>query len=540
VDGALDRLDALLRGLSVEETDELDELIREELQKPWLPTPGPQLEAFLSEADLLLYGGAAGGGKTDLLCGLALTEHNRTVIFRRQSNDLDGFWERLGQLCGTPRHKDTNKKKLTTQDGRLVECGHLDAPGAEKSWQGRPHDLIAFDEGAQLSAYKVNFVLGWLRSADGRRCRAVIASNPPIGGEGSWLIEWFAPWLDPMFPKPSKYGELRWAVASGTAAEIKTHWVDGPEPVIIENGVVTRLATADEISASPPLDNLHIPLSRTFIPSKLEDNPYLRETSYRAQINSMPEPLRSQLLLGDFLAGRMDDEWQVIPSEWVRAAQEAWPGRPKTTMKSLGVDVAQGGADNTTLAALHDGPDGDPTHFDEVDKSEGKDTPNGPVVAGLILKKRRDGAAIGIDTTGGWGGSARDHLATHNNITAIPIVFSSSGEGMDPGTKLEYFNLRAKMYWEFRIALDPDNGSEIILPPGARILAQLTAPRWKPKSGKILIESKEDIRKRLGSSTDEADAIVIAWYIRNRAMKMPKGSIKPRTSIPPSSTSWMT
>lgn len=521
MDSALDRLDALLKGLSAEETTELDALLAEELNKPWLPTPGPQLEAFLSEADLLLYGGAAGGGKTDLLCGLALTEHKRSVIFRRQANDLDGFWERLIQLCPFPRHKDSNKKKLTTTDARLVECGHLDAPGSELSWQGRPHDLIGFDEGAQLTAYKVKFVLGWLRSTDVERCRAVIASNPPIGADGSWLIEWFAPWLDPMYPNPARPGELRWAVAVGDANEIKSVWCDGPQPIMIDG-------------------EEYEPLSRTFIPSKLDDNPYLRDTNYRAQINSMPEPLRSQLLKGDFLAGGQDHEWQVIPSDWVRQAQDCWLGRPKTRMRAIGVDVAQGGPDNTTLAALHDGPDGDPTHFDEVDKSAGKDTPDGPVVAGLILKKRRDGAAIGIDTTGGWGGSARDHLKTHNDITAIPIVFSSTGEGIDNWTKLGYFNLRAKIYWEFRNALDPENGSEIILPPGARILAQLTAPRWTPKSGKILIESKEDIRKRLGSSTDDADAIVIAWYIRNRAIKMPKGSVsKPRSAPPQGPTGWM-
>lgn len=492
---ALDRLDAALAALDEKQTAELDAMLAEELSKPWLPTPGPQLEAFLSEADLLLYGGAAGGGKTDLLCGLALTEHKRTVIFRRQSNDLDGFWERLLQICPAPAHKDTNKKKLTTADRRLIECGHLDLPGAELSWQGRPHDLIGFDEGAQLSAYKVKFVLGWLRSADGVRCRAVIASNPPIGGEGSWLIEWFAPWLDPLFPNPAQYGEVRWAVAIGSVNEIKTVWVDGPDPVEIDG-------------------NTYEPLSRTFIPSKLEDNPYLKDTKYRAQIDSMPEPLRSQLLHGDFLAGREDDEWQVIPSAWVRVAQARWVGEPKSVMRAMGVDPAQGGADRTALSRLHDG-----NHFASVESRPGAETPDGPSVAALILKLRRNSAAVAIDMTGGWGGSTRDHLKTHNELTAIPVVFSAEGPGQDPETKYEYANLRAKMYWELRLALDPDNGDDLILPPSDKLFAQLTAGLWKPRSGKILIESKEDIKKRLGVSPDEADAVVMAWYIRNRAVK---------------------
>src|SRR3546814_3487307 len=48
----------------------------------WLPNPGPQTEAYFCPADLLLYGGQGGGGKTDLLAGLGLTEHRRSQIGR--------------------------------------------------------------------------------------------------------------------------------------------------------------------------------------------------------------------------------------------------------------------------------------------------------------------------------------------------------------------------------------------------------------------------------------------------------------------------
>ena len=51
----------------------------------WHPNPGPQTEAYFCEADLLLYGGAGGGGKTDLLGGLALTRHLRSLLLRPQS-----------------------------------------------------------------------------------------------------------------------------------------------------------------------------------------------------------------------------------------------------------------------------------------------------------------------------------------------------------------------------------------------------------------------------------------------------------------------
>ena len=159
MDGLAD-LKALLAEMSPEGKAELDRTIEKELSQKWLPQPGPQTEAFFSDADLLLYGGAAGGGKSDLICGLALTQHRRSVIFRRQSTDLEGFWDRLLEISPSNRKSDSNKKRLVTDDDRLVECGHLENPGSELSWQGRPHDFIGFDEGAQLTAYKVNFVLG--------------------------------------------------------------------------------------------------------------------------------------------------------------------------------------------------------------------------------------------------------------------------------------------------------------------------------------------------------------------------------------------
>ena len=47
---------------------------------PWVPNPGPQTEAFFSKADEVFYGGQAGGGKTDLLLGLALTAHTKSLV----------------------------------------------------------------------------------------------------------------------------------------------------------------------------------------------------------------------------------------------------------------------------------------------------------------------------------------------------------------------------------------------------------------------------------------------------------------------------
>lgn len=66
----------------------------------WVPNPGPQTEAYFCEADELLFGGEAGGGKSDLLIGLAHNEHKRARILRRINQDAAELGERLVQILG--------------------------------------------------------------------------------------------------------------------------------------------------------------------------------------------------------------------------------------------------------------------------------------------------------------------------------------------------------------------------------------------------------------------------------------------------------
>jgi hypothetical protein len=458
----------------------------------WQPNPGPQREAYESAADIVLYGGAAGGGKTDLLVGLALTRHERSVIFRRNFVDLRGVEQRLIEMVGTREGYNATDMVLR-RDRCIVEFGALEKPGAEFSWQGRAHDFIGFDEGAQLTESKVRFVMGWLRSTTpGQRCRVVIASNPPIGGEGEWLLAWFAPWLDERFSHPARPGELRWACVrgDGTAA-----WVDGPGAHVIDG---------ERLEA----------LSRTFIPARLDDNPYLRDTGYRTRLMNLPEPMRSAFLNGDFLAGRQDAERQVIPSAWIKLAQQRYVDSkrdPAVKMMTLGVDVAQGGRDETVLAPLYG------NRFEELIKRKGVDTTNGPAVAALVVEHMRDRCQVNIDLSGGWGGSARDHLQAQG-IDVVGVVFGAGSAQRTRDNGLGFVNLRSELFWRLREALDPVTGDHVQLPPDRRLAAQLAAPTWKLRGDQILIESKDDIRARLGSSCDDADAVVLAWYKRDTAI----------------------
>lgn len=448
--------------------------------------------------------------------GCAALDHRDGMIFRREGTQLDGLIKFSREVFSRVEGADFNSTEKIWKwgDGRTLKFAGLPQADDWRKHAGNARDYYAFDEAGEFLKEQIFSLAGWLRSTfPEQRCRMILGSNPPRGADGQWMLEEFAPWLDPLFPNPAKPGELRWAIMVGGITE----WVDGPGEYERNGETYTAL-------------------SRTFIPSTLEDNPYYG-AAYRAQLQNLPEPLRSQLLKGDFLAGRIDDEWQVIPSEWIAAAQARWPGEPKTPMRAIGNDVAQGGPDDSVIAPLHDG-----NHFASLKKYPGKATPDGATMAGLVMKDRRDNASVGVDTTGGWGGSTVEHLTTHNDVQVIKIVFSAAVEGIDKKTGLAYKNLRAKMYWEFRNALDPESGENVILPPDKRVAAQLAIALWRPESGKIQIESKEGIKSRLGVSPDDADAIVIAWHIRNRWVQQHRAKKLTPPKAPPTGrgrTGWM-
>jgi len=497
-------LENLIAGMDPARRKELARIAEHKLRQAWLPNPGPQAQAYISNADVLLYGGAAGGGKTELLLGLALTTQRRSVIFRRAYVDLRGAEDRLIEIVKT-RDGYNGQDMVYKSKGRMLEFGALDKPGAEFTWQGRPHDFIGFDEGAQLSADKVSYVCGWLRSTDPKvRKRVVIATNPPMGGEGEWLMEWFAPWLNPDYPNPARPGELRWCIT----VQQRTRWVNGPGATVVDGEKYTHE-------------------SRTFIPAKLDSNPYLKDTGYRSRLENMPEPLRSQLLYGDFLAGREDHEWQVIPTAWVKAAQSRWRAAPEKhrTMIALAMDVAMGGSDDTTIAALHED-----AWFAPIIKRKGVAMDDPSQHAALLVQTRRDEADISVDGTGGWGTGVVSHLKHQHGISAAALVFSRKSEHKAKDGKLGFRNLRAEMYWRFREALNPDSGEGICLPPDPRLLAQLTTARYLVRGTDILIEDKDEIRKRTGGSTDDGDAIVMAWHRRAASIRRNKAEV---AGLPP-------
>jgi hypothetical protein len=490
-------LDDYLERLGAMPAAEVDELYKNAQEilggTPWIPNPGPQTEAFYCLADLLLYGGQGGGGKTDLLTGLALTQHSRSLLVRPQYTDLGAIIERAVTVAGTRKGLNSAPPAQFKFEDRVIDFGAAKDMAKAETWQGNPHDLIGLDEACQFLEAVVRFLMGWNRAADEelggvstQRVRTVLASNPPLSSEGEWIVGMFRPWLDITHSNPAEHGELRWFI---TDPDGRDQEVDGPDDIREFDGKAYR------------------PKSRTFIPAALEDNPFLVDTGYQATLDAMPEPLRSAIRDGNFMAAREDDAFQVIPTSWVLEANERWrAGNPGNAMSSIGLDVARGGKDDTVFAPRYG------TWFDELTCVPGSKTPDGPSVAVLAAGMLREGAVVGVDTIG-IGADAETALKN----AQLPFEAMNGAEKATAHTRDGNFGFqtrRTEMWWMLREALDPEYGHDIALPPDPALQADLTAPLYEVRPGqppKIYVEAKKDIMKRLGRSPDRGDAVVYAW-----------------------------
>lgn len=478
---------------------EIDALLEADLAKHiWRAQVGRQSEAADSLAFVTGYGGAAGGGKSDLIAGLALTEHNRSAVFRREKAQTEGIVQRMTEILGSTDGYNSQKSAWRVGD-RLIEFAGLDNPTDHQKWQGRPHDLKAYDEVTEQREMQVRFTMGWTRSNDPeQRCRVLMTFNPPTTTEGRWVIRYFAPWLDPDHRNPAKPGELRWfTTIKGQDMECP----DEREFVLFRGEPVYDF---DPGEFSP--EKIIIPRSRTFIPSRVTDNYFYVRSGYIQTLQSLPEPLRSQMLDGDFSAGVEDDPWQVIPSSWIDAAMKRWTEPEKLEpMDSMGVDPAAGGADNMTIYRRH------ATWFAQPIRIPGREIPQeraGPIAAGHVIMNRKDRAVVHADVIG-WGLSCVNFL-TENEVQTVPINFSRGSLESTKDGRLKFANFRAEVIWRMREALDPENPAPVALPPDPRLKSDLASYKWQLRKEGIWIMPKEQQKKELGHSPDDGDACCMA------------------------------
>lgn len=205
----------------------------------------------------------------------------------------------------------------------------------------------------------------------------------------------------------------------------------------------------------------------------------------------------------------------IIPLGWAQAAIDRWnnwvdAGRPPLPVNErhvLGADIADGGEDSTCIA-FREG------HIvREIRKFRSADTMEtvGNIKAAL---SNRPGSMVILDSIG-IGAGVLSRLR-EQKVAAQGFVASGSAKGIKDRTgEFKFANLRAAAWWRMRELLDPSQpgGSKIMLPDREMLLADLTTPHWKVQSnGAIVVESKDDIKKRLGRSTDEGDSVVMCFW----------------------------
>lgn len=228
-------------------------------------------------------------------------------------------------------------------------------------------------------------------------------------------------------------------------------------------------------------------------------------------------PVYKAFVLGEFADA---DEEGVIPLTWVEASIDRWYALQEMDrlraepLKAIGVDVARFGQDKTVLAPRFG------NVIPELEEHVKQDTmqTTGHVVGWL----RPNPNAVAIVDVNGLGAGVVDRLRELGYKAGRNYVAFNAGEKTtmkDRSKELEFADKRSAMIWRMRELLDPDGGVGVALPPHDGLIGDLTAPGWDTLSGgKIKVESKDGVRKRLGRSTDYGDAVCQAFWEEPRGV----------------------
>jgi len=245
-----------------------------------------------------------------------------------------------------------------------------------------------------------------------------------------------------------------------------------------------------------------LPSHTFYLPAKLTDNPHL-EPAYVENLHHMKDA--DPRAYETFVEGNWDtadEPDQLILWEWIEAALVNDEARGEQFM---GVDVARFGDDNTVIA-LRRG-----NMLVGLDTFKGIDIVR---TAELVQHKahnlRIKPYNIRVDTVGLGAGVADILKREHLGVTE----FIAGAKAEETGKFYKFKNKRAEAWWGLREGLK--NGTIKInknLPHLHNLLEDLTTPRYSISGDKTLkIESKDDIKKRIGRSTDYGDAVMQAFY----------------------------
>ncbi len=266
------------------------------------PQPGPQEQFLASPADIVIYGGAAGSGKSWAILLEPLRHVTRNsqfsaVCFRRNTTQIrnpGGLWDESTKVY--PLVGSTPVSHLLEwrwPKGGKVKFSHLEHDSTVNEWQGSQIPLIMFDELCHFSKNQFFYMLSRNRSMCGVRPYVRATCNPDAD---SWVAEFISWWIDQQsgYPIPERGGKVRWFIrVSDTIL-----WGDSREELIQQYGKPDLPADHE--------DQVR-PQSVTFIPAKLSDNKALlsADPDYKANLEALSLVERERLLHGN---------WKIRPA----------------------------------------------------------------------------------------------------------------------------------------------------------------------------------------------------------------------------------
>lgn len=194
----------------------------------------------------------------------------------------------------------------------------------------------------------------------------------------------------------------------------------------------------------------------------------------------------------------------LIPLDWLELAKARQVPTPNAdSPRGYGQDVARFGDDDTARCEIH-GRKTLPIH-----SWNGQDTMRtaGDIIA--VLRERPGLCAIDVI---GVGAGVYDRCA-EEDAEVLAVNVSEKSHEMDEAGKERFANLRAEIWWNAREALNPENPEALQLPDDDELIGELSSVKYFHDSkGRIVAESKESMKKRLGKSPDKADAFCLAVH----------------------------
>ena len=229
-----------------------------------------------------------------------------------------------------------------------------------------------------------------------------------------------------------------------------------------------------------------------------------------------PEDLFRKKVLGKF--PKVADD-VLIPMQWIEAAQERWKlaqGKEPVSdeLRLLGVDVAGMGRDSTVFCERKG------KWVAELQSRNSGGQADHMAVAGDIAARRRrhPRMVVSIDTIGEGAGVYSRCIELDDKRYIISCKYSEGAKQHDKELtditgQYRFVNMRAYLFWCVRDWLNPKNETGAMLPPDGQLAEEATEIRWSFRSdSKIIIDPKEDIKKRLGRSPDKFDALANTFY----------------------------